>query len=469
MVDRAAAPVHRESQVQLGTGDLPTRLDNPVRGLLRSGVVMRGGALAILVGLVLLPSVAGAAILKGPYLQEVSTSAIKVLVHTNEASATVQYGPDSNYGQSVTAGAPQSGVVQLAITGLNSSSVYHYRVTTPGGSASADYSFLTAPLPGQPFAFVAYGDNRNENFILDQICIPGVGGHNCHHQNVVDAILTVAPDFLVNTGDLVYDGDEEDLWQNFFNIEKNLLATTPVSPGQGNHDDTMFETYFPVTQSNNATSLYYSYDYGNAHFLVVDTEGTFSPGSPQYKFIDQDLAAHANKGPLIVFFHRPVISWGGHGTSDDVRTTLAPLFQKYGVDLVFQGHDHLYGRSNIYSGVTYVVTGGGGANLSPILSQLGLAKGAPLLNYVYVQVVGDLITAQARRPDGAVIDGFSVDAKANDGKFNENSPLPPDVNTGDEILDKGGCTAVIPGAPAAVAPALFVLTAGFFLGRRRRS
>lgn len=428
--------------------------------------------LSALIGLLsALPNPAHSAVSKGPYLQGVKSNSVTVALDMDDASATVEFGATTAYGSSASGTKPSQGVTQVPLTGLAPSSVYHYRVTTSGGFTSPDYTFITAPLAGQAFSFVAYGDNRNEDFLFDEVCLPGTGGHNCHHEKVVNAILAKKPDFLINTGDLVDDGDKNSQWNNFFNIEKSLLATIPMFPSQGNHDDNLIHQFFPITASNGTASLHYAFDYGNAHFLVVDTEAPYTPGTLQYQFITNDLAGHADKGPLFVFFHKPAISWGGHGTTDTVRQYLAPLFQQYGVDIVFQGHDHIYGRSDLISGVTYLVTGGGGANISPILSTNQLVKGAPVLNYVYVQIVGDVITAEALQPDAGTLDKFTVNAKDNDGKYSNSSPLPADNNTGDAILDSaggGGC-ASLPGSASAGfgGLALGLLLGISYLSRRR--
>jgi hypothetical protein len=100
------------------------------------------------------------------------------------------------------------------------------------------------------------------------------------------------------------------------------------------------------TPANNASQSenYYSFDYGNAHVVVLNSNASTSPGSAQYKFLDEDLAASTARWKFVAF-HHTIYSSGRH-TSDKLRQkNLAPLFDKHAVDVVFMGHDHDYERT----------------------------------------------------------------------------------------------------------------------------
>ena len=111
----------------------------------------------------------------------------------------------------------------------------------------------------------------------------------------------------------------------------------------------------------------------------------------------------------VVFFHIPPYSSGReHGSDLGVRAVMEPLFRQYGIDLVFNGHDHDYERS-VANGITYIVTGGGGAPL--------YAKGQPDPASVYftstyhsvqVSVTGMTLTIAGARPDGIRFDEFTL-------------------------------------------------------------
>jgi len=199
---------------------------------------------------------------------------------------------------------------------------------------------------------------------------------------------------------------------------------------------------------------------------VVNTQDTFSAGSDQYAFIEADLAAAAadpDIDHLFVAGHWPAYSSGAHGVADhdewgEVRDHLQPLFETYGVDIYWCGHDHHYERAEV-NGVTYIVTGGGGApaDLSDFLPEelieifdfLGLElwneevlygdlvtsllqypvlaaalaamgieydgndwkiTGRMVNHFVHVEIAGSSFTGEARDVDGAVIDTWAYGA-----------------------------------------------------------
>ncbi len=303
---------------------------------------------------------AQAGFVKGPYLQQVSQTSIFVCWESDSYSAgTVEYGTTESLGLSV--GDSSTNIHQVQLTDLEPSTVYYYRVSS-GSDTSSTGSFVTAPLSEQPFSFVVMGDTRTGTD---------------DHQAVVDQILATlgAPLLYFNSGDLVEDGGSSDQWTDFFSIESELLQLAPFFPVAGNHDDvandSIYTELFHLPDSSSATEAYYAFTYGNTRFVIVDTNEDFVTGSQQYQWIEDELAtADADPAILheIVLFHHPPYTSGAHGVFDsdewsEVRTYLVPLFSDHGVDLVFNGHDHHYERSDpsLTGDVLYVVTGGGGA------------------------------------------------------------------------------------------------------------
>ncbi|MBI2059824.1 MAG: metallophosphoesterase [Nitrospirae bacterium] len=411
---------------------------------------------------ILTPFVAWGAISKGPYLQSVNSSSVVVVVESGASSATVNYGLDTLYGKSATASdVSNNDVIEVGLAGLAPSSLYHYKVTTSSGDASSDLTFFTAPASGESFSFVVYGDNRKGTIFES-------GGSNSDHQKVVDAIVGQSPDFLVNSADFVATGTSSGDWQNFFDIERTLIGKSPLFPTMGNHDTgSLYGKFFVTPTAASGTEDWYSFNYGNAHFVSVNTEQNFASGGSQYAFLNNDLAASAGKGPLFVFFHKPPFSSGYHGEDSGVKQDLVPLFQKHGVDLVFNGHDHNYERTKSINGVTYVVSGGGGAPLRDVGLCSYSVTSRKTLNHLYVQVSGNVVTAKAYQPDGTTIDSFSVDATSNDGMFNSGDPLPACGSGGGG--GGGGCTQVgfgSTGGSMAGSMVGLILLAGF-LARRR--
>jgi hypothetical protein len=157
----------------------------------------------------------------------------------------------------------------------------------------------------------------------------------------------------------------------------------------GNHDvyeyngSTAFVNVFvnPANATNPAErELYYSFDYGNAHFVVLNNYyGLSSTTSAQYAWLQNDLAT-TTRFWKFVFFHEPAYATdSSQKPRDGSAKVLAPLFEQYGVDIVFQGHWHYYERMKpllngqvstvAAGGVVYMVTGGGGAGLFAVGNQ----------------------------------------------------------------------------------------------------
>src|SRR5204862_6055892 len=156
----------------------------------------------------------------------------------------------------------------------------------------------------------------------------------------------------------------------------------------GNHDDrvTNAQAYRDVfvLPGNGATASFpdhserfYSFDYGPVHFVALDTETAFldpARRQAQVDWLTADLAATA-QGWTIVFFHRPPFGSGAEHRSDlTIRAAFAPIFEKYGVQPVLNGHNHGYERTvpiktrpdPAAQPVVYIVTGGGGRPLHSV-------------------------------------------------------------------------------------------------------
>jgi len=254
---------------------------------------------------------------------------------------------------------------------------------------------LTATTPTQTtFSFVAFGDTRSNPVA---------------HQQVVSSILSLAPNFVLHTGDFVADGNDPAQWTTFYSIEHDLLSQIPLYGALGNHEGGAPCCYFDHFDWPN-NKRWYSFDYGNVHFVALEIDGyaDYSSGSPQVQWLKNDLA-HASQQWKVVFFHIPPYSSGReHGSDLGVRAVMELLFRQYGIDLVFNGHDHDYERS-VANGITYIVTGGGGAPL--------YAKGQPDPASVYftstyhsvqVSVTGMTLAVAGVRPDGIRFDEFTL-------------------------------------------------------------
>src|SRR5262249_48333037 len=121
----------------------------------------------------------------------------------------------------------------------------------------------------------------------------------------------------------------------------------------------------------------YSFDYGDAHFVALDSNRPEAEYAAQGEWLKQDLMAHQNAKWRIVFFHHTVHTCvdkpGRREESAERAKRLEPIFQAAHVQLVINGHDHDYQR-HVAHGITYLVTGGGGAPLYDVIPDTPYVK-----------------------------------------------------------------------------------------------
>ena len=209
------------------------------------------------------------------------------------------------------------------------------------------------------YVFVAYGDTRS---------------HPEDHRRIIALIVKTNPEFVLQTGDLVFDGKDLAEWQEFDGITKPLRdAQIAYYPARGNHDIGPYYIKHVTEPYDSGDGYYYAFTRHHTRFIALDDFSDYDEGSDQYKWlISQLITANKKKLFTIVYFHESPFSVGPHGSNFEVQRTLHPVFVKYHVPLIFGGHDHLYYRTK-RDGVQYVVTGGGGAELySPTNSQYAI-------------------------------------------------------------------------------------------------
>jgi hypothetical protein len=157
-----------------------------------------------------------------------------------------------------------------------------------------------------------------------------------------------------------------------------------IHPAPGNHDHFVsgaqgYVDYFTKAVAKPDGTTYYSYDMGSWHFIALDAtcddvSGGCAIGSPQERWLRQDLSRHADTHCSIAYFHEPRFSSGMHGGSSQTQPFWEALAE-YGVEMVLSGHDHDYerfapmdahgDRSSDGKGVVQFVVGTGGALLRP--------------------------------------------------------------------------------------------------------
>jgi hypothetical protein len=374
-----------------------------------------------------------------PYLSEVTSTSAVVSWATNSAGASkVRYSLDQDYSSVATAiSSTYDGKHwhSASITHLTPDTTYHYRVFTGADDVTpwSEITFTTGPEPaGHRFTFVVLGDGRP-----DYASSPP-------SQAAVDVAIEMHKhsfDLALHTGDIVHSGGicsgSDSSWnqyiRGYFYLYRDSLGDTPFYPTVGNHElyggttGCGYQSYtdvyhLPLNAPSDDEEEYYSFDWGNAHFVAMDTNQVYSPGSPQYNWLVKDLQTSSHPWKF-VFFHHPAYSSGKHGSTNAVQTQLVPIFETYGVDVVFNGHDHGYERTCPIlnnacmtpqdGGVVYYVVAGGGAPLYSPLGNWFTAYRDSLYHFLEVEVNDCRLHLDAIDTTGNVFDSYEIDRCAN--------------------------------------------------------
>jgi predicted phosphodiesterase len=192
-----------------------------------------------------------------------------------------------------------------------------------------------------------------------RFAIIGDTGTGTSSQFEVGAQLTNARqtfpfEFVIMLGDNIYGSERPQDFANKFEKPYKVLldAKVPFYAALGNHDDPTQRYYKPFNMNG---ERFYTFSKGNARFFVLDSNYM---DQAQLKWLADELS-RANDHWKIAYFHHPLYSSGEkHGSEIDLRTQVEPLFVKYGVDVVFAGHEHFYERVKPQNGIYYFIEGG---------------------------------------------------------------------------------------------------------------
>jgi acid phosphatase type 7 len=337
-----------------------------------------------------------------PYVQGVTaSSAVIAWVGDEPGVGAVEYGETPRLGRR-RADSNTGRRHAVALTDLRPASTYHYRVV--GSDRSKAARFRTAPARGAvSFSFAVVGDSGDGG--KAQLAVARLLGH-------------LKPDLILHAGDVVYPrGKEKDYDRRFFTPYRTLIREVPLFPVLGNHDvqhrdgAAYLNNFHPPLHSPRSTKRFYSFDWGDAHFVAIDSELYYDDrgGNPQEQraFLQQDLAS-TRKRWRFAFLHRSLYSSSRHGDDEKIREDLEPLLAHHGVDVVFSGHDHVYERTAPIKGVTHVVSGGGGRELYPAGEGKWTACSKSTHHAVLVHVDDSRIVLEAVEPDGSVFDRWHL-------------------------------------------------------------
>jgi PKD repeat protein len=360
---------------------------------------------------------------RGPYIQATTTTSTTIVWRFDTSTtATVEYGPTLAYGSEQSSSAKTEHVVVL--TGLAPGQRYYYRIRSTSNVVveGAEYHFETAPESGG-MRVMLFGDSGKG--YADQFTLAAL-------MNQYDV------DLIAHTGDVVYtEGRDSRYDGRFFQPYAGLLRNTPIYPALGNHDNTSVSAWWDNFHlpANRFNPQVYSYDWGDAHFVVLDSNAL---DDAQAAWLEADLAA-TDKPWKFVYLHHPPYSCGYTPSEFELRQRIAPILDAAGVDILFNGHAHDYQRSypilaeeitdsmtdSDYidpEGTFYVVTGGASETRESSDDCWFTRFSSSTIHFTLMDIQDGVLDLQAIDIDGNVLDRMSITKRALAGN------LPPTVN-----------------------------------------
>lgn len=308
-----------------------------------------------------------ASLVHGPYLQMASETAITIRWRTDVATdSKIEAGTSfGTYTESATDD-NKTTEHEVRITGLRADTKYFYRFGSSSQvlQAGQDNYFNTAPplTTTKKIRVAAFGDCGSPNSVQKQVLNTYL---NFAGSNPAELMLLL--------GDNAYeDGTDAEYHSNFFvPYGSTVLKNHDLFTVPGNHDyhttsltsrSAPYYTNFSLPTGGecggvpSGTESYYSYNWGNIHFVGLDSYGEESDNThlydtlgPQVTWLKKDLAANASKW-TIVYWHHPPFSKGSHNSDAEsdltkIRMHFIRILERYGVDLILCGHSHVYERS----------------------------------------------------------------------------------------------------------------------------
>ena len=380
-------------------------------------------------------------ILKGPYLQWPTQDSVTIMWETScPASSKVTYWETRKVhvasrgsletvteAERTVADPALSDMHEVRLTDLAPDTTYHYRGSSSNAEAgtaqSAMHPFKTAVHPHEPFSFIVISEM-------------GGAGDREATRKLFGQIARYRPEFLLIVGDAVGGGSRYEDWEkSLFGPGRELLFDTPFYLCLGNHerlpDSERGLDLYSRFVAYPEPKRYYSFDYGNAHFVALDSTSAADydglrylpeqlgkellPGSPQYEFLVRDLS-ETRATWRFVFFHYPPYVSGSYQT--EAMRALCPIFEQHGVSMVFNSHTIVYERSHpltngqldLKSGVTYVVVGGAGKRPSWFDHKRAwhTAQALAVPHMVQVVIAGETLELRAIDDDGRLFDMMTL-------------------------------------------------------------
>ncbi len=431
-------------------------------------------------------------VVRGPYLQQGTPSSMIVRWHTDSnVSSYLEYGTSLEKMSRVGEGRTQSREHEVHISSLKPQTRYYYRIMAKGGrvlvGGDGAHHFVTSPTGGdEPFRVWVIGDSGTSGLLPS--------GQDFRQVSVRDEFLKRYPvgsfQLFMMLGDNAYDiGTDAQYQQGVFIPYQEVLRSTVLWPTQGNHDYAT-NAYYPVFSLPergegggvpSGTEYYYSFNYGNVHFISLNSEvnrPVFRDG--MLSWLRQDLAENRSEW-TVAFWHHPPYSKGSHNSDSPsasqgrltwMRENVVPILEAGGIDLVLTGHSHSYERTPLinrhygvsstfsdknivasaqnqdgkdvyvkeragrvpHSGTVYVGAGNGGQLHPGPLNHPAMVRSLNKLGSMSLSFDANVLEGMMIGADGAIEDTFSI---------RKDPRRPVDVKGVVATLERSGCVVTV--------------------------
>lgn len=357
-------------------------------------------------------------IYEGPLVQMAGAHGVTLIWYTTRP-APCRLVVDTGDGEKIYDAKQDGRRNRARVDGLEPGRTYPYRVQIVNRVLTHDLAFQTNVPVGRAYSFLVFGDS----------------GRATQAQYLLAAEMMrirPAPDFLVHTGDLVYsDGARDKYEARFFAPYRHLLSRINFWPCVGNHEVDKtgcaepFQEVFE-TPLNGPAGLpedrNYWFDYASSRLAVLDSNVSEEALREQVApWLRTALSAAGPRWKFVVC-HHPAYTGGKYTPDQRIQRSLVPIIEETGVAVVFSGHDHSYQRTRPLrggeivapgQGVTYIVTGAGGAALyeprSPTPDFIA-ASNFDRHSFTHVVIDGDELTLRQIAANGDVLDEFNLRA-----------------------------------------------------------
>ncbi len=311
----------------------------------------------------------------------------------------------------------------VTFTGLEPNTTYIYRVGN-GVYYSEWLQFKTAEDKEAPFSFLYFGDAQNEIKSMWSRCVR-------------QAFITMPDvDFLLHAGDLVNRANNDQEWGEWFYAGGWIYGMKPNIATPGNHEyyrdeensralsDNWCPTFtFPTNGPEGLEETVYYTDFQGTRIISLNSVAALLDSvnmEKQKNWLEEVLTDNPNTW-TVVTQHYPIYSTALGRDNKELRTAFQPIFEKYHVDLVLQGHDHAYGRGHnlsfgenpYYRGPTYVVSVSGPKMYNPGFGDWMEWAASNTQLYQLIKVDGNNLRYEAYTVMGELYDVFELHKKRN--------------------------------------------------------